>query len=161
MFCIFCDSLSISQLVGLAEVEQKALDFPQNTYSQHQESYSDLIESANGGCKLCLFIHEGFQETVLESGAMYWEGYTMDAALQDIESRGHATDMKVCINAGHLYRGQMLEDAKLLDTLMVQAGNIHPPSEDEDPPFNYENWIPPLEFIINVPRGWFLGLVLT
>lgn len=140
MFCMFCNSLSISQLVGLAEVKLKAHDFPQKAYSQHQASYSDLVESANGGCGLCSLIHQGFQETVLDSGAMYWEGYTMDAALQDIESRGHATDMKVCINAGHLYGGQMLEEAKLLDTLMIQAGNIHPPaSEDDDPPFNYKD----------------------
>jgi len=151
MRCRFCENLSISQLIELAEVEFKAHYFPQKAYHQHHASYNELLESANRGCDLCLLILEGFQETILDSLAMDWEGYTIAAALQDIESRGHATDLKLCINAGHLYDGQMLKDTKLLDTLMIQAGNILIP-EDED---HDENWIPPLELMISAPRSSF------
>jgi hypothetical protein len=85
----------------------------------------------------------------------------MDTALKDIESRGHATDIKVSINAGHLYVLQTVEDAKLFDTIMVQAGDIRSLLDKEDVYLKeYKNRIPPLELIINIPRGLFLGSVL-
>lgn len=77
----------------------------------------------------------------------------MDSALQEIGSRGHPTDLKICLNAAHLYSRQKLEDLKLFDVFMVQAGIIGPvdPGEEE---IDYENRIPPLELIINVSGGW-------
>jgi hypothetical protein len=150
MLCKFCDNLSISHLIELAEIEFSAGDFPRKAYYQHHASYADLVGSANRGCELCELIHQGFIETVVEGG--YWEEYTLDDAILGIESEGLSTDLKICINTTHLYSSEALERVKLFDNILVQVG-IPLEVREESQDWSISD---PLDFLtldLSVPRS--------
>jgi hypothetical protein len=156
MLCKFCDKLSISGLIELAEIEFSALNFPREAYYQHHASYADLVSSANRGCELCELIHQGFIESVVEEG--YWYESTLDEAVHGIESAGLRTDLKLCINTLHLYDAEKLERVKLFDTILVQAGVSQPYSGAEDDQEESRDWsisdpLLPLHLELSVPRG--------
>jgi hypothetical protein len=156
MLCKFCDELSISGLIELAEIEFSADNFPREAYYQHHASYADLVSSANRGCELCELIHQGFIETVVEGG--YWDEYTLDDAVQGIESEGLSTDLKICINTSHLYSAEALERVKLFDTILVQAGIPQPYGDkvdyqEESPDWSISDPLIHLSLELSVPRG--------
>lgn len=151
--CKFCDGLSISLLIELTEVEFHAGDFPQQAYYQHQPSYANLIRSAKDGCRLCELILHGFQEVISpRSLSPIWEGETRDRAVSQIESQGESSDIKICINADHLFSNGNLDQVELFDVLMVQAGTPERTATSEDSD-SEDNAIPPLRLALSVPRG--------
>lgn len=150
MLCKFCDGLSIRLLIDLTEVEFDALEFPQQAYYQHQPSYTNLVRSAQNGCSLCDLIYRGFQEEIPGSLSWEWEGKTREEAVAQIESQGETCDIKICINADHLYTHWTLDQVELFDVLMVQAGT---PASVPTEECSEDNSIPPLRLSLSVPPG--------
>lgn len=156
MFCTFCNGLSISSLIQLAESEFSGDDFPQEAYYRHHTTYTDLIESAKNGCELCKVIHRAFTETVVEGG--YWDEYTLYDAVQGIESEGLSTDLKISISTKQAWGSEGLDRVKLFDTILVQAGKSQTYSHEFDDTESSPDWsssdpLTPLSLEISVPRG--------
>lgn len=155
MLCKFCDGLSISGLIELAEIEFSGDDFPREAYYQHHASYADLVESANNGCELCELFHRGFTEMVVEGG--YWDEYTLHDAVQGIDSAGLSTDLKICISTLQVYASEGLDRVMLFDTILVQAGKPQPYGEeiemDSSPDWSISDPLTSLSLELTVPRG--------
>lgn len=83
---------------------------------------------------------------------------TRDQAASQIESEGEASDIRICIDAEHLYTNGKLDQVELFDILRVQVGAPEPiptsePSDSED------DFIPPLVLGLSVAPGLFPFIV--
>jgi hypothetical protein len=79
---------------------------------------------------------------------------TRHQAASQAETAGERSDIRICIDAEHLYSGDKLDQVELFDTLWVQAGAPEriPTSEPSD---SEDDFIPPLAFGLNVAPGLF------
>ena len=163
MFCDFCDKLSISLLLlDLTNHEFGSLDFPQHAYYQHQPSYSALVHSAKGGCEFCKLIWLGFQAAIIQANvnvtSEYGEGETRHEQATELEMKGDASDVKICIHADNCYSPTTVDQVQLFDVILVQVGNIEPfPSDGSD---IQDFYIPPLRLALSVPLGMLSLLVV-
>ncbi|EPE31161.1 hypothetical protein GLAREA_04128 [Glarea lozoyensis ATCC 20868] len=120
MLCAFCTGISLSGLIELAEVEFASRQSPQHAYYKHYDSYNDLVQSATDGCDLCQMILAGFTSFIVDLWP--WDGQTRDEAVRETEYLGKAIDVRISIDADHLYFGQSLDQVALFDLLVVQVG---------------------------------------
>jgi hypothetical protein len=154
MRCALCEGLSISCLVELAERELSGHKFPQNAFYKHHGSFAELVKSASDGCDLCQLICRGFRKTLIDEP---WKGKTREDVVVETESEGRSSDIKVAINAAHLYLSEGLEQVRLFDVIMVQAGDIETMLEWDHP--DYYDEIPPLELILFTSEGSVLPIM--
>ncbi|KAN0099845.1 Heterokaryon incompatibility protein (HET) domain containing protein [Hyaloscypha variabilis] len=158
MLCAFCTRLSISDLIELAEVEFESRQSPRHAYYKHFDSYNDLVQSARDGCDLCQFIWSGFKNCIVDTWP--WDGQNRDEAVREIEYRGEEIDIRISIDADHLYSGRGLDQVALFDLLVIQAGapvikykENEGSEESEGSEGSEQNIsIPPLLVKLSVPR---------
>ncbi|TLS20828.1 uncharacterized protein PpBr36_10680 [Pyricularia pennisetigena] len=158
--CSECAQLSIESLVELARIEFTAHSFPQESYYRHHASFDDLERSAGDGCGFCGLVLECFQRSICidDEDPLIWPdewdsgqlpsppagSNTMYAVAKSL----HVSDIKLCVNATHLYHRQTIEEAQVFDEIMVQVGPLEVQSHDET------EWsMPPLRLTMESPRG--------
>lgn len=139
--CSKCAKLSIELLLDLACIDFKAHTFSQEAYFQHHQSFDDLEDAARQGCDFCLLVLESFYRTPCpDEDPWEWPDEWIDdvESQQDLHSNTlysvlkglGVSNIKLCLNATHLYSGQGFEDAQVFDEILVQVGK--PYSETED-----------------------------
>jgi hypothetical protein len=151
--CDYCAKLSIERLVDLAKKEFSGHTFPSAAFYQHHNSFRDLEQSAGQGCALCRLILDSFKGTPWGNGLTWpneWEGVGLDSD----SSAYHAamelgiSDVKLSINAQHVYSDEPLESVSVFDALMVQIGPVQY-YEDEEA----EDAFPTLVLALSRPSG--------
>jgi hypothetical protein len=155
--CKICSELSIQTLVALAEDEFSGHAFPQRAYFSHHNSMAELEEAAHHGCEFCQLVLQCFQYTpTTEENPSEWPSgwekpavqnqdnmYAVAMALQD-------SNVKLAINAEHVFFGDTLDSVQVLDTIIVQLGPVYDDTEDGDD----EVWqFPPLRLILSSAKG--------
>ncbi|OLN92774.1 hypothetical protein CCHL11_06733 [Colletotrichum chlorophyti] len=139
--CRYCAGLTIETLVELAKTGFEAQEFPQTAYYQHHQSFDDLEREAGNGCEFCQLILNCFLHTPCpEPKPMEWplgwnreldlKQETQPRTMYSIAKELAVSDVKLCINATHLYGRQPLEDAEVLDEILVQVGPLYAETED-------------------------------
>jgi hypothetical protein len=165
MLCEFCTGISLSDLIELAEVEFASRQSPQHAYYKHFDSYNDLVQSARDGCDLCQLILSGFKSFIVDEWP--WDGQTRDEAVREIEYLGKEIDIRISIDADHLYSGRGLDQVALFDLLVIQAGAPVIKYEEKEWKVGSDGsegsegsegkeqnvTIPPLLVTLSVPRG--------
>ncbi len=126
--CQYCQNLSISDLVALAEEDFVAHHFPQHSYYQHHGSFYELEASATGGCDLCQLIVESFKGVSYDgcstlAVADRGSNDSIYEAAKDLDN----SNIRISIGTTHLYSGEEgLQAVGALDTLLIQAGEYGP-----------------------------------
>ncbi|KAI6552575.1 hypothetical protein MCOR04_010870 [Pyricularia oryzae] len=165
--CIPCARLSVESLVELARIEFEAHIFPQNAYYQHHASFDDLEASANNGCDFCGLILECFQQSISKDKRPLLWPYEWDPEQPLSRPTGSDTmyavakslsvsDIKLCVNATHLYLGQGIKEARVFDEILVQVGPLPAVNDDDVEP----EWsMPQLRLTLESPRDekFFIG----
>ncbi|KAK1624048.1 heterokaryon incompatibility protein-domain-containing protein [Colletotrichum phormii] len=144
--CAPCASLTIEALIELAQVEFQAHAFPKEAFYRHHESFDALEEAARDGCDLCQLILKCFIHTPCDvPGPLEWprewdvdlcpleEG--QQRSMHSIAKQLQPSDIKLSINATHLYGRQLIDEALVFDEIMVQVGA--PYMDDDD---GYDIW---------------------
>ncbi|KXH68820.1 hypothetical protein CSAL01_00088 [Colletotrichum salicis] len=127
--CAPCASLTIEALIELAQVDFQAHEFPKEAFYRHHESFDALEEAARDGCGLCQLILEEWNTDLcpLEEG--------QQRSMYSIAKQLQPSDIKLSINATHLYGRQLIDEALVFDEIMVQVGA--PYMYDDD---GYDIW---------------------
>ncbi|KAJ0164775.1 hypothetical protein CTA2_230, partial [Colletotrichum tanaceti] len=137
--CVRCVGVTVEALVRLAEIEFQADEFPKKAFYRHHESFPLLEKAADAGCELCRLILECFIHTPCdEEEPVNWPGrWDEDLArnragqqrtMYTLAERLLASDVKLSINASHLYSFEPLDAVEVFDEILVQVG----PSYTED-----------------------------
>ncbi|KAI0427322.1 HET-domain-containing protein [Xylaria sp. FL1042] len=123
--CDYCARLSISLLIDLAKVEFSSRFVPQEAFYQHHTSLEDLESSAISGCDLCILIFDSLRGTPGHTPSD-WVGHTLpveDSMLATTQTL-RATDIKIFIDAEHLFAGEPLENVRVFDVLRIHIGPV-------------------------------------
>ncbi|OHW95973.1 heterokaryon incompatibility protein [Colletotrichum incanum] len=156
--CSHCITLTVEGLIELAKREFEAQEFPKEAYYQHHVSFDSLEQAACGGCDLCRLILNCFLCTPGSGEPIDWPGEWDDTlgisqegqpqTMYSIAKRLEVSDVKLAINATHLYGWQPINDVQVFDEIMVQVGPPH--AEDEN---GSGIWgCPVLKLTISAPR---------
>ncbi|KAF6797617.1 heterokaryon incompatibility protein, partial [Colletotrichum sojae] len=128
--CSRCAKLSIESLLDLARIDFTAHTFSKEAFFKHHKSFDDLEDAAREGCDLCRLVLESFQRAPCpDEDPWEWP----DEWIEDTEFRPEdrsgtmysiakglqVSDIKLCLNATHLYSGQGFEDAQVFDEILV------------------------------------------
>ncbi|WQF87944.1 Putative heterokaryon incompatibility [Colletotrichum destructivum] len=158
--CTRCVGVTVDNLVRLAEIEFQADEFPKEAFYQHHESFPLLEKAADAGCELCQLILKCFVHTPCdEEEPINWPGgWDEDLArhrtgqrrtMYTLAQRLVASDVKLSINASHLYSFEPLDAVEVFDEIMVQVGPSHT-NDDE----GYGIWgCPPLKLTLTAHKG--------
>ncbi|KAM5360009.1 hypothetical protein ACJZ2D_014050 [Fusarium nematophilum] len=132
--CVHCSNLSIKSLVDLANTQFKGCSFAYDAYYQHHASFAELETSALGGCDFCCLILDSVKQSPYPDDT--WRRWpsslqsgTTSGTMYDFAKQLDSSDVKLCINADHIYADSELQDSQVLDTLMVQLGRATEISE--------------------------------
>lgn len=159
--CSACTKLSVESLLEVARVDFQPGDFSNKAYFQHHESFNDLEKAGRQGCDFCRLVLECFQRTpCFDEEPWDWPDRWIEkteSSPDDLTTitmysvaKGLAvSDIKLCLNATHLYSIQGFEDAKVFDEVLIQVGE--PSSESQDGTVMWS--CPVLRLILNTPRG--------
>ncbi|KAF5875696.1 putative heterokaryon incompatibility protein [Botrytis fragariae] len=150
--CTYCSNLSLSHLIDLAKIDFKGHVFPNQPTTEdsmgpfvwtsslanpdksprerkpmafypHHKCFQDLVKSAEIGCDLCEVILTCLKKRIPgededsrggNADEIYWTDF----------SRRRETDIKISINSSHVYPDATLDEVQMLDTILVQVGNI-------------------------------------
>ncbi|KAI1758258.1 HET-domain-containing protein [Xylaria castorea] len=150
--CDYCARLSISLLVDLAKVEFSSRCVPQEAFYQHHASLDDLESSAISGCDLCTLIFNSFRGTP-QHAPTQWVGHTLEAedSMLATTQTLRATDIKIFIDAEHLYTAESLENVRVFDALRIHVGSV--PRYSESPDEGVWNWEPLTLVLFASPTG--------
>ncbi|KOS20298.1 hypothetical protein ESCO_006174 [Escovopsis weberi] len=129
MRCSLCSGLSVEGLVDLARREFSSHYFPSTAFYKHHSSFKALAKSADAGCDLCRLIADCFKgirwdiESSLSFTPESWEGPACDPKRSAFATARalDASDVRIAINTSHLYAGEPLKNALMLNSLLVQA----------------------------------------
>ncbi|TLD33671.1 hypothetical protein PspLS_01655 [Pyricularia sp. CBS 133598] len=158
--CSQCVRLSVESLVELARIEFGAHRFPQESYYQHHASFHDLERSASDGCDFCELILESFHRSICKDDEppLLWPDKwdseqpqsrpTSSNTMYAVAKSLGVSDIKLCINATHLYHRQTFKEAQVFDEIMVQVGPVDVESGDE-----VEWTMPQLRLTLECPKG--------
>lgn len=161
--CQPCARLTISHLVQLAKREFGGHFFPENAFYRHHGSFDALERSADDGCDFCQLIIDCFKGSPKPRNLTWpevWEGpgcdieESMYAAAKNLE----VSDVKICINADHVFFQQPLESVEVFDLLLVQVGPREDAVRDEDASFD---GFPVLKLAFSAPRGMFFSFLVS
>ncbi|KEY69346.1 hypothetical protein S7711_09739 [Stachybotrys chartarum IBT 7711] len=156
--CQYCANISFQQLVNFARKEFSYLSFPEVAFYKHHGSFNDLEDSARDGCDFCRIIIDIFKGTPDdEYGLTAWprewhgEGCHPDGTIYDIAKALKISDVKICLASYFINTDAELDQARILDSLLVQVGprlifSDNPDSDHDD--FS----LPPLPLTLSSPR---------
>lgn len=159
--CKFCAGLSISHLVELAEKEFVARKFPKKAFYRHHESFSDLEQSADGGCDLCRLILDCFRGTETDLSNLSraeWRGSACDlvTSMYAAAKALGVSDVKICVEADQCVSGAKIDHVRVFDTLKVQFGvsrEVAFDSKENPKTDGFLRALPPLLLTLRVRRG--------
>ncbi|ROT39006.1 HET-domain-containing protein [Sodiomyces alkalinus F11] len=156
--CQPCSELTISHLVHLTERDFNGHVFPEEGFYRHHDSFDALERSANDGCDFCQLIIDCFKGSPNIHNTIRWperwEGQgpscNMETSMYAAAKRLKNSDVKISINANHVFSWTSLEAVEVFDLLLVQVGPREETPRDEET--GREVGFPTLTLSFSVPR---------